>query len=131
MRTALSQPYHFNGLTVDSSPSIGLVMFADGAEGDEELLKRADMALYRAKAQGRNRVSLFDPSLQEEVLAHARLIADLRQALNHGELSLHYQPVVEPRRPGPRPRGAAALAAPPSAAWCRRWSSSRSPSRRG
>lgn len=98
LRSELGAPYCFNDLSVGSSPSMGLVMFNDFAVPKDELLKRADMALYRAKAQGRNRVCLFDPSLQAEVVAHARLLADLRRAIAAEEFVLFYQPIVDAQR---------------------------------
>ncbi|MBA5639867.1 EAL domain-containing protein [Duganella sp. LX20W] len=94
IRDVLAVPFYFNDLRVDSSCSIGLVMFDQGGVGEEELLKQADMALYRAKAQGKNRVHVFAPALQEQILATARLLADLRVAQQRDELRLFYQPVV-------------------------------------
>ena len=94
IRLALAEPYALDGLQVDTSASLGLVMFKGGQTREEELLKRADMALYRAKELGRNRLHLFDPALQTQTLARAQLLNDLKRALGRDELRLYYQPVV-------------------------------------
>lgn len=94
LRNALSTPYIFNRIVLHTSTSVGIVMFSDKAKPKTELFKHADMALYRAKAQGKNRISMFDPSLQAEVLEYASLLADLRQALQREEFRLYFQPVV-------------------------------------
>ncbi|HET7462456.1 MAG TPA: GGDEF domain-containing phosphodiesterase, partial [Longimicrobium sp.] len=59
------------------------------------LLRFADVAMYRAKALGRNRRELFDPSMHETVVARLKLESDLRRATERGELRLLYQPIVE------------------------------------
>ncbi|MDP3519156.1 MAG: EAL domain-containing protein [Hydrogenophaga sp.] len=94
VREVLAERYHFNGLQVDSTASIGVVMFHRADEYGDELLKQADMALYRAKAAGRNRLAFFDPALQEEVNARATLLRDLRQSLEAMAFQVFYQPIV-------------------------------------
>lgn len=83
---------------IASSASIGLVVFQDVSEDHSELLQKASMALHQAKISGKNRVHYFTSSLQEEALASALLLADLRQAIAQRELSLYYQPVVDKNR---------------------------------
>jgi diguanylate cyclase (GGDEF)-like protein/PAS domain S-box-containing protein len=91
----LNEPYELAGRHYNSSPSIGLTVFAGGALSVDDLLKRADLAMYQAKAAGRNTLRFFDPQMQATVLARAALDADLRSAVPNGELMLHYQPIVD------------------------------------
>jgi predicted signal transduction protein with EAL and GGDEF domain len=77
--------------------SVGLAL-APGDGGDpDELLKRADMALYRAKADGRGTFRSFEPGMDARLQARRLLELDLRKALAAGELELHYQPLVDLR----------------------------------
>ena len=91
----LNAPYELVGRQHNSSPSVGITLFCGTALGVDELLKRADVAMYQAKAAGRNTLRFFDPEMQAAVLARAELDADLRLGLQREELLLHYQPVVD------------------------------------
>jgi diguanylate cyclase (GGDEF)-like protein/PAS domain S-box-containing protein len=91
----LNAPYELVGRQHNSSPSIGITLFSGGELGSDELLKRADVAMYQAKAAGRNTLRFFDPKMQASVLARAALDTDLRQGLLHEQLLLHYQPLVD------------------------------------
>jgi diguanylate cyclase (GGDEF)-like protein/PAS domain S-box-containing protein len=93
----LNAPYELVGRQHNSSPSIGITLFCGSGLSVDELLKRADVAMYQAKAAGRNTLRFFDPEMQAAVLARAALDADLRQGLQREELLLHYQPVVDGR----------------------------------
>jgi EAL domain-containing protein (putative c-di-GMP-specific phosphodiesterase class I) len=77
-----------------STPSIGIVVFSDHALPADELLKRADLAMYEAKAAGRNTYCFFEPRMQEAAMARLRLESDLRQALAREAMCVYYQPVV-------------------------------------
>ena len=91
---ALSASYLIAGNEHHSTASIGVTLFGQGdTVGD--LLKRADLAMYQAKAAGRNTMRFFDPEMQAAISARAALEADLRAALTRGELVLHYQPQVD------------------------------------
>ena len=70
----------------------------------DELLKRADLAMYQAKAAGRNTQRFFDPEMQAAVNARSNLEADLRQGLARSELLVHYQPVVDHQASSSVPR---------------------------
>jgi len=92
---SLNQPFEVARQAHHSSPSIGVTLFHDQSESADELLKRADLAMYQAKAAGRNTLRFFDPEMQAVVTDRAKLEVDLRHGLAHGELLLHYQPVVD------------------------------------
>ncbi|WP_269533499.1 EAL domain-containing protein [Chitinimonas sp. BJYL2] len=91
----LNEPYVLQGSAHHSTPSVGVCLFRGQAITVEELLKQADLAMYQAKAAGRNTVRFFDPAMQAAVSAHAALEADLRQALDDQQLSLFFQPQVD------------------------------------
>jgi diguanylate cyclase (GGDEF)-like protein/PAS domain S-box-containing protein len=78
-----------------STACIGVTMFNDHREGVEDLLKRADLAMYQAKAIGRNTLRFFDPEMQASVTARAELESDLRRGLQKSQFILHYQPQVD------------------------------------
>jgi diguanylate cyclase (GGDEF)-like protein/PAS domain S-box-containing protein len=91
---ALNQPYTIAGRVHHSTPSIGATLFAGSEDSVDELLKQADIAMYQAKAAGRNTLSFFDPEMQAAVAARASLEADLRQGIEERQLVLHFQPQV-------------------------------------
>ncbi|GEM_PF-1600853 len=91
----LGQPYDLNGYLYHSTASIGVTLFKDGLQSLDELLKRADLAMYKAKDSGRNRVRFFDPAMQAAAEARSNLETDLRLAIARGEFLLHYQPQVD------------------------------------
>ncbi|MEW2810028.1 EAL domain-containing protein [Streptomyces massasporeus] len=93
LRTTLSQPYLIDGNDVRVNASIG-VAFAESGLGAGELLRNADLAMYRAKAGGKGRVELYKPQMQQDVVRKAELATRLRAALHDGEFALLHQPVV-------------------------------------
>ncbi|MDD2991052.1 MAG: EAL domain-containing protein [Zoogloea sp.] len=90
----LNIPYDLAGHDYHCTPSIGITLFADHEGASDELMKRADLALYSAKAAGRNTMRFFDPEMQAAVSARAALEKELRTALQQQELRLYYQPQV-------------------------------------
>jgi diguanylate cyclase (GGDEF)-like protein/PAS domain S-box-containing protein len=99
--TQLSAPYPLNVAPLGSpaqmrnhhcSASIGIALFREHPVSVEELVSRADTAMYQAKAAGRNTLRFFDPEMQAVVTARAALEADLREALQSRQFILHYQP---------------------------------------
>lgn len=93
--TALNVPYQLAGREHRSSPSIGITLFGAQGEGVDDLLKQADLAMYQAKAAGRNTLRFFDVGMQSEVDHRVALESDLRDGLQGGEeLLLHFQPIV-------------------------------------
>ena len=93
--TALGKPYALGETSHHSTPSIGIALFGQQSCSVDELLKHADLAMYQAKAAGRNTQRFFDPDMQAAVSARSALEADLRRGLQHKELVLYYQPVVD------------------------------------
>ena len=104
--SALKQPYQLGGVQHHSSASVGATLFgtvqgvaaredsADGVDSVDALFKRADLALYQAKATGRNTVCFFDPAMQAAIAARAELEVALREALRDDQFTLYYQPQV-------------------------------------
>ncbi|MFI5685000.1 putative bifunctional diguanylate cyclase/phosphodiesterase [Streptomyces sp. NPDC051636] len=93
LRLTLSQPYLIDGNDVRVNASIG-VAFAEPGLGAGELLRNADLAMYRAKSAGKGRVELYKPQMQQDVVRKAELATRLRAALHDGEFALLHQPVV-------------------------------------
>ncbi|OYY89641.1 MAG: hypothetical protein B7Y42_14020, partial [Polaromonas sp. 28-63-22] len=106
IRAALSEPYELAGHAYHGTCSIGITCFSQQQHGIGDLLKQADLAMYQAKAAGRNAVCFFDPAMQAAATANAALSSQLRQALQDHEFVLHYQPQVGP---GERMLGVEAL----------------------
>jgi diguanylate cyclase (GGDEF)-like protein/PAS domain S-box-containing protein len=95
---ALNQPYAIAGRVHHNTPSIGAALFVGNQESADELLKQADIAMYQAKAAGRNTLRFFDPEMQAAVAARASLEADLRQGIEARQFILHYQPQIDGKR---------------------------------
>jgi diguanylate cyclase (GGDEF)-like protein/PAS domain S-box-containing protein len=89
---AIGRPFALSAREQQSTASIGAVLFADAPDSRDELLKLADIAMYQAKAAGRNTMCFFDPKVQAAVRARASMEEDLHQAIVRGELQLYYQP---------------------------------------
>jgi diguanylate cyclase (GGDEF)-like protein/PAS domain S-box-containing protein len=91
---ALDEPIEIDGRKLCARASFGIALAGDHGTTTAELLRNADAAMYRAKAQGRGRVVVFDPSIHADAVARFDLEADLRDAVSHGGLTLVYQPIV-------------------------------------
>lgn len=95
MIDALASPFELTGTSVYVGASIGIALYpADGCDA-ETLQSNADAALHQAKAQGRGRACFFSPEMGERARVRVALEADLRRAVDLGELRLHYQPQVD------------------------------------
>jgi diguanylate cyclase (GGDEF)-like protein len=92
---ALSQPYQLTGLELHVSPSIGIARYPTDGTGAEELLARADEAMYFAKRSGRKTFRFFDSSVMGFSRERLEIEAELRVALVRGQLALHYQPKID------------------------------------
>ena len=91
---ALHQSYSFGHFTHHCSASVGVALFNASHDTVEEILKRADLALYQAKDAGRNTLRFFDPEVQAVISARAELEADMRLGLQENQFLLYYQPQV-------------------------------------
>ena len=89
---SLNRPYMLGEYAHYSTASIGITLFSGQEDSVNELLKRADLAMYQAKANGRNTFRFFDPKMQLEITSRVTLESDLRQSMSKHQLSLHYQP---------------------------------------
>jgi diguanylate cyclase (GGDEF)-like protein/PAS domain S-box-containing protein len=92
---AVAQPYRFAGHSSHITGSAGVALFGEHAETADGMLKRADLAMYRGKAGGRNTLCFFDLEMQKAVAARAALEAELRQALRDSQFRLLFQPQVD------------------------------------
>ncbi|MBS0371211.1 MAG: EAL domain-containing protein [Proteobacteria bacterium] len=93
----LDEPYDLAGHDYRCTPSIGITLIVDADCSCEDLMKRADLALYGAKAAGRDTIRFFDPEMQEAVSSRAALEKDLRIGLQEQQFLLYYQPQVDDR----------------------------------
>jgi diguanylate cyclase (GGDEF)-like protein len=92
--TSLCAPFALSRSTVAVTASIGLV-HAEDVRGSEDLMRDADVAMYRAKADGKNQIVGFEPEMQAQVLRRLSLENELRRSVEDGDFLLHYQPLVD------------------------------------
>jgi len=97
IQTELAQPVPIAELEFVCTPSLGVVLF-DGSESSADLIKWADMAMYQAKAAGRNAVRFFDPAFQEQAEARVTLEGELRQAIRDQAFQMWLQPQFDASR---------------------------------
>ncbi len=95
---AIRCPLSVEGHTLSVSCSVGVAVYPVDADQPDELLRRADAAMYEAKAAGRDTARHFSPETDQRVLARQHMEAQLRTALERGEFSLHYQPRLHARQ---------------------------------
>ena len=99
----LSAPFEVEGHEIHTGASIGITLVphdcsspgCDDPQEPDQLLKRADMAMYRAKGEGRGVFRYYDSEMGDEVEKRIALVRDLRHAIERGELELHYQPEID------------------------------------
>ena len=90
-----SEPFQLASYPYHTTPSIGITLFDEQPHTVDELLKRADIAMYQAKGSGKNSLRFFDPEMEAVVTAKVEMESDLRQAFKLNQFSLHYQPQVD------------------------------------
>ena len=91
----MAAPFEIDEQQTIAGASVGIAMAPADGTTPEQLLRNADLALYRAKSDGRGTYRLFEPAMDEEVQSRRALELDLRKALAGGEFELHYQPLVK------------------------------------
>ncbi len=91
---SLQESLDLPGADMRVAASVG-VAFSTPDDGVEELMRNADVAMYSAKAQGKGRFTVYEPSMQRAVSKRQEMEAEIAQAINEGQFLLHYQPIVE------------------------------------
>ncbi|MBE0472287.1 MAG: EAL domain-containing protein, partial [Methyloprofundus sp.] len=87
-----NEPYQLTENQYVLTASIGIYLFFDHHENPDDIMKRSDLAMYQAKAQGRNTIRFFDPSMQATASKRSEIEGDLRRAIENQEFVLYYQP---------------------------------------
>jgi diguanylate cyclase (GGDEF)-like protein/PAS domain S-box-containing protein len=98
IQAAIEEPFDLDGHNVVVGTSIGIAMAPADGNSPDELLKNADLAVYRAKSEARGTYRFFEPEMDRRMQARRGLEKDLRSALLNGEFVLHYQPLVNVER---------------------------------
>lgn len=95
LQTLLAAPYETHGIALHVTASIGITLYPTRADDMAQLLQQAELALSRAKEQGRNSIEFYLPTMQDVMLSKLQLENDLRDALVRAELHLVFQPQVD------------------------------------
>jgi diguanylate cyclase (GGDEF)-like protein/PAS domain S-box-containing protein len=95
VRLELGQSFNLCGQEIFTTASIGIALSSTGYKHPEELLRDADTAMYRAKAQGKGRHEVFDKVMHARAISLLQLENDLRRAIEREEFVIHYQPIVK------------------------------------
>lgn len=91
----MQMPFHLDDHEVRTDASVGTAVYSPSSDDEQATLVHADLAMYKAKAEGGGRFCFHLPEMEEEVRARATLVDDLRAGIARGELELHYQPQVD------------------------------------
>jgi diguanylate cyclase (GGDEF)-like protein len=94
---SIQAPFDLDGHVARIGTSVGIAMPSDGADNSEDLYRRADIALYRAKSEGRGAARVFESDMDVRVKARQALKLDLRAALDGEQFQVHYQPIIRAR----------------------------------
>ncbi len=97
VQTALKAPFDINGHECFTSASLGIALSSAEYSKPEDLLRDADIAMYRAKSLGRRRQVIFQPHMHSQAMAALHLENDLRRAVEREELEVHFQPIIDLR----------------------------------
>lgn len=91
IHNVLNKSYQLDKLTHQITPSIGVMVFNEKNKNADELIQQADIAMYQAKAQGRDSVRFFDPKMQEDINAREAMRLDIKEAIERKQFELYYQ----------------------------------------
>ncbi len=92
---ALEEPFVILGIEIRQYASVGVAIWSADTPIDSPIIEEADLALYEAKRLGRGRYAIFSPSLRQHAMGRFEQLQELRQALEAGEIVMHYQPIVD------------------------------------
>jgi diguanylate cyclase (GGDEF)-like protein len=95
LREALQDPFMLKGSDVLVTASVGIALSTEETRDSAELLRRADLAMYRVKAHGRNASEFFDPAMDDQAAERLEMVNALRRAVERDELVVHYQPIID------------------------------------
>lgn len=91
----MSVPVRVDGRELSTTPTIGVSLYPRDGEEADDLIRNADIAMYRAKARGRNTFQLYTPDMNAVAAERLQLQGELRNAHLRGEITLHYQPQID------------------------------------
>jgi diguanylate cyclase len=94
--TAIERPFKIRDMSLHVTTSIGVAVYPDHGNSEEALLKHADLAMYRAKAKGKNTIEVFNESMADEQSFALSLESGMFEGFRTGEFCLHYQPICDP-----------------------------------
>lgn len=92
--STLNQPYLLDGITYQSTASMGITLFHGNNITSDELMKQADLAMYQSKEVGRNTLSFFDPAMESSLKERSKLEEEMRRGIEEEQFVLYYQPQV-------------------------------------
>jgi diguanylate cyclase (GGDEF)-like protein len=92
---ALEEPFEFDGHTIAIGATIGIALAPSDGKDADDLLKKSDLALYRAKAEGRGTFRFFEPGMDALLRKRREMESELRVAVQSGQFLLHYQPILK------------------------------------
>lgn len=95
LRDSIEEPYHVGGVECFISASIGVALFPEDGSDADELIRRADTAMYAAKGSGRNAVRCFEEAMDQKAHERFAMVNGLREAIRAGELVLEFQPQID------------------------------------
>ena len=95
LREAFRTPFVLKGSDVLVTGSVGIALSSGSTHDPTELLRRADLAMYRVKQHGRNASEFYDPAIDDQAADRLETVSDLRRAVDRDELVVHYQPIID------------------------------------